>query len=266
MRTALGWLAVAGASGMAAYAGMVALTRARYGATSRRPAPGEADELLDRFMPTYEVIERHHVRVGAPHEVTFAAACEMDLRDSPIVRAIFRVRELALAANSVRNPDRGGLLADMKALGWGVLAEIPGREVLLGAVTRPWAPNPVFRALRPSEFAAFSEPGFVKIAWTLRADPIGPNESIARTETRAATTDATARKAFRRYWSFVAPGVVMIRFLALRLVKDNAERHRTQPNALSSVIITANPTMNPSVATSVVPDRTVSGMSSSTTT
>jgi hypothetical protein len=35
---------------------------------------------------------------------------------------------------------------------------------------------------------------------------------------------------------------------------------------LSSVIITVNPAMNPIVATSAVPERTVSGMSSSTTT
>lgn len=38
------------------------------------------------------------------------------------------------------------------------------------------------------------------------------------------------------------------------------------PNALSKVIMTAKPAMNPSVAMSVVPLRTVSGMSSSTTT
>lgn len=128
MRAALRWLAVAGASGVAAYAGMVALTRARYGSPPCSPAPEEADELLDRFMPTYEVVERHHVRVSAPSETTFAAACEIDLRDSPVVRAIFRTRELALAAKSTRNPDRGGLLAEMKALGWGVLAEIPDRK------------------------------------------------------------------------------------------------------------------------------------------
>lgn len=38
------------------------------------------------------------------------------------------------------------------------------------------------------------------------------------------------------------------------------------PSALSSAIITAKPPMNPSVAMSVVPLRTVSGISSSTTT
>jgi hypothetical protein len=59
--------------------------------------------------------------------------------------------------------------------------------------------------------------------WTLRADPINAAESIARTETRVATTDLVARKAFRRYWSLVSPGVEVIRWVSLRLVKREAE-------------------------------------------
>jgi hypothetical protein len=104
-----------------------------------------------------------------------------------------------------------------------VLAEIPDREAVLGAVTRPWDANPVFRPLPPQEFAGFREPGYAKVVWTLRADPINPAESVARTETRVATTDQAARKAFRRYWSLVSPGVEVIRWVSLRLVKREAE-------------------------------------------
>jgi hypothetical protein len=94
-----------------------------------------------------------------------------------------------------------GLLAQMKGWGWSVLAEIPDREIVFGAVTQPWMANVVFRALPADEFGAFQEPGYVKIVWILGADPIGPTESIARTETRAATTDPTARARFWWYWS-----------------------------------------------------------------
>ena len=87
----------------------------------------------------------------------------------------------------------------------------------MGAVTQPWLPNPVFRGLPPEEFAAFAEPGYVKIIWNLRADPIAPVHSIARTETRAVATDRKARVAFRRYWPFVSPGVWLIRELGLHL-------------------------------------------------
>ena len=89
----------------------------------------------------------------------------------------------------------------MRSIGWGVLADVPGREIVMGAITQPWLADVVFRALPPEEFAAFDEPGFVKIAWTLRADPVTATTSIFRTETRVTTTDPTARARFRRYWS-----------------------------------------------------------------
>ncbi len=94
----------------------------------------------------------------------------------------------------------------------------------MGAVTRPWEPDVVFQALPPDEFATFSEPGFVKIVWTLRADPLDSETSIFRTETRALATDARARARFRRYWAFVSPGIALIRRLSLRPLKREAER------------------------------------------
>ena len=111
-----------------------------------------------------------------------------------------------------------------KALGWGVLAEEPGHEIVMGAVTRPWNGNVVFRGLPPDEFAAFNEPDYVKIVWTLRADAVSDTTSIARTETRAIATDAESRRKFRWYWARFSPGIVLIRELSLRLVKREAER------------------------------------------
>jgi len=175
-------------------------------------------------MPEFEVVERHQVRVAAPAEITWLVACDMDLQQSAIVRVIFKARELILGSGPREMIVPRGLLAQMKAWGWGVLAEIPGREIVFGAATQPWMANVVFRALPTEEFVAFREPGYVKIAWTLGAHPIGPTESIARTETRVATTDPTARTRFRCYWSCFLPGIVLIRRVLLRLVKTEAER------------------------------------------
>jgi hypothetical protein len=77
------------------------------------------------------------------------------------------------------------------------------------------------------EFAAFREPGYVKIVFTLRADPVSASESVARSETRAVTTDRVAREKFRRYWSLVSPGVILMRLILLRALKVKAE-HRTR--------------------------------------
>lgn len=123
----------------------------------------------------------------------------------------------------------------MKALGWGMLAEIPDREIVAGAVTQPWKANVVFRSLPPSEFAAFDEPGYVKIVWTLRADPIGPSASVFRTETRVTTTDMSARKKFRWYWSFFSPGMFLIRWVSLSPLKADAERRAAAASKLEVV-------------------------------
>jgi hypothetical protein len=82
----------------------------------------------------------------------------------------------------------------------------------------------VFRPLPADEFVAFNEPDYVKIVWTLRADGIGANAPIFRTETRAVATDAAARAEFRRYWSFLSPGIIVIRWVSLRPLKAGAER------------------------------------------
>jgi hypothetical protein len=174
-------------------------------------------------MPTYEIAERHHIRVGAPVDITFTAACEVDFQHSPVVRAILNTREAILGGEPDTTVRPRGLLAWAKSIGWGVLTELPGREVVMGAVTRPWEANVSFRALPPQEFAAFNEPGYVKIAWTLRADPITPTQSVFRTETRAVATDASARTKFRRYWSLLSPGIIIIRWMMLKPVKTDAE-------------------------------------------
>jgi hypothetical protein len=98
-----------------------------------------------------------------------------------------------------------------------------GLKPVVGAVTKPWEANPVFRSLPPDEFTCFNEPGYVKIAWTLRADSIGREESIFRTETRAVATDEDSRRKFRRYWAFLSPGIILIRKAMLPAMKREAE-------------------------------------------
>lgn len=206
--------------------GYAGTTWLRYGKPSRK---GPRDPLLDRFMPTYEVRELHQTNVDAPVEVTYAAAEKLDFRRSPLVNAIFKGREVLMGAESAaRQPQ--SFLAEVRALGWRVLDQVPGQHLVMGAVTQPWKPNVQFRGLDPEEFAGFNEPGYAKIAWTIVAEGHGPTGSIFRTETRVTTTDPDSRRRFRRYWTMVSPGVVLIRREMLRLVRREAERRtRTRP-------------------------------------
>jgi hypothetical protein len=215
-----------------AYAARVCWTWMRYGHGAKL-AKNDAwrDALLDSFMPVYEVVERHAIDVAAPAAVLLGTARDQDLLKSWVVRAVFKTREIVLGARPDGRSRPRGLMALVQSLGWGVLAEVPGRELIVGAVTKPWLPNVTFHAVPPEEFVGFSEPGFVKIAWTLRADAVTGTQSVFLTETRAVATDAVARVKFRRYWAFVSPGVALIRWLSLRPLKHEAERRARSTRA-----------------------------------
>lgn len=223
LRTIATWTAIGTGLLAGAYVSYVALTWARYGRV-RPPSRDEEDRLLDRFMPAYDIVDRHRMRVEAPAAVTLAIARDMELFQLPVVRAIVRGRELVLRASPDDQPRPHGLLAEAQSLGWGVLAEVPDREIVMGAVTKPWEANVTFRSVPAGEFAAFAEPDYVKIAWTLRADPVDDGSAVFRTETRVMPTDAAARAKFRRYWPFFSPGIKSIRRMALREVRAQAAR------------------------------------------
>jgi hypothetical protein len=199
--------------------GYIGTSWTRYGKT--RPQTRRSS-LLDRFMPDPEVAELHQTRVAAPARITYQVAEELDFQRSPLVKAIFRGRELIMrAVPGHRQPQR--FLAEVRSLGWRVLAEEPGHHVVMGAVTQPWKPNVVFRGLSPEEFSTFCEPGYAKIAWTLEVEPIDASSSLVRTETRVTTTDPDSRRRFRRYWSLLSPGILLIRREMLRMIRREAQ-------------------------------------------
>ncbi len=224
MGAALRGLAFGAGVATGAYACWVAMAWRDYGHPARPEDADEQDVLLDRFMPVYDVAERHRIAVAAAPAVTLQAAQEMDLLDLPIARTIFRARELVLGSTPDEQQRPKGLLAMTQAIGWRILAEAPGREVIVGAVTKPWEANPVFRGIEPEAFAAFDEPDYVKIVWTLRADSDGADGSIFRTETRAVATDTGAARKFQRYWALLSAGIILIRRAMLRPLKRDAER------------------------------------------
>jgi hypothetical protein len=224
LRTAAGFATGVVGLGVAGYGIYAGLAWLRYGHVTSEIADRTTDPLLDTFMPAYEVVERHHIRVDAPADVTLVAAREQELLRAPVVRSVFKARELVLGSTPSKRPVPTGLLAQVLSMGWVVLGEVPGREVVVGAVTRPWEANVEFRGLPPQEFRAFDEPAYVKIIWSLRADPIDASHSIFRTETRAVATDPGARSRFRVYWSLASPGIRLIRRLSLAPLKSAAER------------------------------------------
>jgi len=213
-------LSLAAGAGAAAftYAGLATAAWLRYG----HQQPIDHTLLLDNFMPEPEVLERHEIHVKAPAEIAYEAARNVDLTQSRLARLIFVTRETIMCAPPEENELPKGLLGQVKALGWRILDEAPGREIVIGAAAKPWLADPEFRGL--DDFAAFAEPGWAKIAWNFSIEPMSETRCVVRTETRVVTTDETSRQLFRRYWAVASPGVAVIRRVGLRLIKRAAEK------------------------------------------
>jgi hypothetical protein len=158
--------------------------------------------LLDDVLPEFDFVEQHEVRAAAAGDELLAAARAVTLRELPLVRLLFRLRGLG------RRTPHGTVLGAMAEEGFETVAEEPGRELVLGAVGRPWTPRGGIR--RDVDFRRFAEPGWARMAMSLSAV-----DGRLRTETRVALTDARSRRRFRLYWLAVRPfsGLVRRRWL-----------------------------------------------------
>jgi hypothetical protein len=163
--------------------------RIGYGRVKRPASPDEGNTLLHRLMPIYEVVEYRQAYIAVPPEIALAAA----------------ISELG---NNLEHPR--------------------SRELVFWAITRPWELDVISRSVGPVEFAAFDEPGYAKIAWSLRVEPAGEGQSVVRAETRVTTTDPDSRAKFRRNWAFLVPGIRFPGQLSLKSVKREAERSEQQ--------------------------------------
>jgi hypothetical protein len=190
-----------------------------------RPAPSPASPAA-AFIATPYVRDHHEVEIAAPADLVFFEATRLNLQSLPIVRAIFRTRAWLMRDRVVPPAAKPlGIVAETMVLGWGLLAHTPCRNIVMGAAARPWTRNVTFRTIRPEEFVAFAEPDYVKIVWTLEADPIGPERTRFRTETRVEPTDETARRKFFWYWMAFGIGIRVIRWSMLRQLRRKALRH-----------------------------------------
>lgn len=182
--------------------------------------------LLEQLLPAFDVRERHETVVNAPAAMTFDSAQRVKLRDSPLVRGIMFARTLPslLARRAAEPRPERSLVEETRSLGWEIVDLLPGRQMVLAAVTEPWKGTVQFHGMPREAFVHFDQPGFAKIAWSLESIGLEPNASVFLTETRVQLTSDDARRRFRRYWRLVVPGVILIRREMLRLVRRDAER------------------------------------------
>ncbi|MFN7953469.1 MAG: hypothetical protein U0610_17215 [bacterium] len=188
----------------------------------------QASSPLEPFVPVFDARERFQVAVDAPAALVYETATTFDMQSVGLVRAIFRLREIALGARGGGARVPRGWLEEAAALGWGTLAEVPGRLFVAGAHCQPWLPDVCFVPIAPAAFRGYSEPGQVKIAWTLEVVPLAASRSLLATETRVVATDPAARERFLRYWRWARFGIVPIRWLLLPAIAREANRRASR--------------------------------------
>jgi hypothetical protein len=202
-------------------------------------AAGQAADwqlLMDQFLPRYDLAVVHADVFRVSPAECYRAASEVDLFRAPLIRALLDIRGLPQrVAATLRGPgpaatpgaSRGTFrLKDMVGLGWILLGETPGSEMVLGQVSKPWkaVATSAGSPMTPEQFVSFDRPGFAKIATSLRVLPYGSRSCILTMETRVAITDDESRRRFGRYWLLAGPFSALIRRMTMRLLAADLRR------------------------------------------
>lgn len=179
--------------------------------------------LLDAFLPHPDFSERHELAIETTTRVVYQAIWEADMAGHPIIRALLWLRALPSRALSRQWHLDGSpvTLAVVTAMGFCILAEDPGHEVVLGIIGPFWRLTGNLRPCDPASFQELLQPGLAKAAWNF-AVASRKGVTMLSTETRISCADPASLRRFRLYWLFVRPWSGLIRILVLRAIAARA--------------------------------------------
>lgn len=197
--------------------------------------PTRSPLLLDGVLPEFEFSRLECVPLAAAPPVAYQAARGLDLLTvhSPLLDAAMWARGLPdrLRGRPVPTPPSLRVADLFDTTGdawerqpWVALGENPGRELVFGAVGKPWQPSIEWRRVEPELFTSFDEAGWAKMAAAFVVHPYGAQRSLLSYEARTACTDPESTARFARYWTLVSLGVGVVLRGALRAVRAAAEQ------------------------------------------
>lgn len=155
---------------------------------------------LDQFMPRWQFVEKHEIRIASPPERIYSAIRDVTAREIRFFQVLTAIRCMGRCREKesiLHAPPARPILDVALQSGFRIMADDPPRELVIG--TR----------VAPQTFAVMN----------FRIDPDGR----VTTETRVfARTDAARRK-FAVYWRVIRPGSGIIRRSWLEAIKRRAE-------------------------------------------
>lgn len=193
--------------------------------------------MIEAWIPRPQHQEIDTVEVSASPSEAYALCRHLDLGRSPLTRLLFRLRTLP---DLFRAPEPEILSLSLDDLtspgqpGFRIIEDRPGEVFVVGAIAKPWEAEIPFLAIAPEDFISFSEPGWARIAWSLRFEPtiFGTRIEIAL---RFDTTNSEAMLKLERYYRLIGPFSHFIRRHLLSLVArelgmaDHNENHLSLP-------------------------------------
>ncbi|MDP4511606.1 SRPBCC family protein [Nonomuraea turcica] len=174
-------------------------------------------QLADRLIPRPDAAERHSIVINAPRERVWDALTHLRSSDVRLAKPLFAAR--ALVSRSRGGRPHPGMSA------FTLLAEDPGREVVLGTVGQWWRlgrAEDTPSITTAGDFDAFDRPGYAKGTFSFVLEEAGSGRVRLVTETRVLATSSAARRAFLRYWAVIRLGSGLVRHIILSAVRARA--------------------------------------------
>jgi len=182
--------------------------------------------LIDSFIPNPDAIETHSIIIDGSRQTVYRTLRTADLGGSRIVKLLLALRSVpAFVARGCRSLPRNQEITLQTIIdsGFGVLAEKPQEEIVLGVTGRFWRPA---GNLSPFNRADFDKPvsaGLARAVWNFSVSEADNGRTMLRTETRIICGDPASRRKFLTYWIVVRPFSGLIRLIMLKRVRKLAE-------------------------------------------
>lgn len=169
--------------------------------------------LLNKYLPEFDFRERHSTKIFAKPEVIASFVERLDMRQSRIIRFLFRLRGMPSDMTGKAGFEKSRFIE---------LERIENKEVIIGLIGQFWKPNGNLQLFCPEEFRKFSIDDFLKAVWNFEIIQL-QDYCLLETETRIQCLGKNAKRRFSRYWFFIRPFSGLIRKEILKSIKRNAE-------------------------------------------
>lgn len=177
--------------------------------------------LIDSFAPNPDAVETHRIHINASPDAVYRALWTADLGSSLAIKFLLALRSAPAFVLNPRKPlprDRTITLPTLIDAGFGVLAEQPGKEIVLGVSGRFWRPTGNLSPFNRPDFDAPVPRGLARAVWNFHVEGVDTQTTLS-TETRIICGDRRSRRKFLAYWFFVRPFSGLIRRIMLRAVR-----------------------------------------------